>query len=71
MKCEAGESVARVLFPLGVTFLSKFYNPNLHNIVKSDRIGFKTKTPNELMDLPNFVILVCDWLRLFLSTCQN
>ena len=24
----------------------KFYNPNLHNIARSDRIGFKTKNPN-------------------------
>ena len=36
---------ARVLFPLGVTFFSKFYNPNLHNIVRSDSLGFKTKNP--------------------------
>ena len=35
----------RVLFPLGVTFYSKFYNPNLHNIAGSNRIGFKTKNP--------------------------
>ena len=38
--------MARVLFPLGVTFFSKFYNPNLHNIARSDRIGFKMKNPN-------------------------
>ena len=37
---------ARVLFPLGVTFFSKFYNPNLHNIARSDNLGFKTKNPN-------------------------
>ena len=35
---------AWVLFLLGVTFF-KFYNRNLHNIAKSDRIGFKTKKP--------------------------
>ena len=23
-----------------------FYNPNLHNIARFDRIGFKTKNPN-------------------------
>ena len=40
------ESEGPGLFPLGVTFFSKFYNPNLHNIAGSDRIGFKTKTPN-------------------------
>ena len=38
-----GESEAWVLFPLGINFFSKFYNPNLHNIARSDRIGFKTK----------------------------
>ena len=27
-------------------FFSKSYNPNLHNIARSGRIGFKTKTPN-------------------------
>ena len=37
---------SEVLFPLGVTFFSKSYNPNLHSIARSDRIGFKTKTPN-------------------------
>ena len=24
----------------------KFYNPNLHNIARSDSLGFKTKNPN-------------------------
>ena len=33
-------------FPLGVTFFSNFYNPNLHNIARSDSLGFKTKNPN-------------------------
>ena len=37
---------ARVLFPLGVTLFSKFYNPNLHNIDWSGRIGFKMKNPH-------------------------
>ena len=37
---------AWVLFPLGVNIFSKFYNPNLHNIARSDRIVFKTKNPN-------------------------
>ena len=23
-----------------------FYDPNLHNIARSDRVGFKTKNPN-------------------------
>ena len=26
----------------------KFYNPNLHNIARSDSLGFKTKNPNRL-----------------------
>ena len=43
------ESEGLVLFPLGVTFFSKFYNPNLHNIARSDRIGFKMKNPYDLM----------------------
>ena len=34
-----------VLFPLGVTFFSKFYNPNIHNIARSNNLGFKTKNP--------------------------
>ena len=29
----------------GVIFCFKFYNPNLHNITRSDRIRFKTKNP--------------------------
>ena len=29
----------------GVIFCFKFYNPNLHNIARSDRIRFKTKNP--------------------------
>ena len=37
---------SEVLFPLGVTFFSKFYNPNLHNIARSDSLGFKTKNPS-------------------------
>ena len=37
--------MALVLFPLGVTFFSRFYNTNLHNIARSDKIGFKTKNP--------------------------
>ena len=28
-----------------VIFCYKFYNPNLHNIDRSDRIRFKTKNP--------------------------
>ena len=31
----------------GVIFCFKFYNPNLHNIARSDRIRFNTKNPNE------------------------
>ena len=29
----------------GNIFFSKFYNPNLHNIARSDSLGFKTKNP--------------------------
>ena len=29
----------------GVIFCFKFYNPNVHNIARSDRIRFKTKNP--------------------------
>ena len=29
----------------GVIFCFNFYNPNQHNIVRSDRIRFKTKNP--------------------------
>ena len=29
---------AQVLFPLGVTFCFKFYNPNLHNTAWQNRI---------------------------------
>ena len=30
----------------GNIFFPKFYNPNLHNIARSDRIRFKTKNPS-------------------------
>ena len=30
-----------------VTFFSKFYNPNLHNIARSDSLGFKTINPSK------------------------
>ena len=33
--------------PTRGNIFSKFYNSNLHNIARSDRIGFKTKNPNE------------------------
>ena len=33
--------------------ISNFYNLNLHNIERSDRIGFKTKNPND--NITNFV----------------
>ena len=36
------ESGTQVLFPLGVKKKSKFFNHNLHNIARSDRIEFKT-----------------------------
>ena len=39
----------------------KFYNPNLHNIARSDRIGFKTKNPNENVYGP--VRTVCTFVR--------
>ena len=29
----------------GGNIFSKFYNPNLHNIARSDSLGFKTKNP--------------------------
>ena len=32
--------------PTGGNIFSKFYNPNLHNIARSDRIRFKTKNPS-------------------------
>ena len=32
--------------PTGGNIFSKFYNPNLHNIARSDSLGFKTKNPN-------------------------
>ena len=32
----------------------KFYNPNLHNIARSDRIRFKTKNPNIFNLVDNF-----------------
>ena len=41
--------------PTGVTFFSKFYNPNLHNIARSDRMMFKTKNPSDDF----FVVLKC------------
>ena len=31
--------------PTRGNIFSKFYNPNLHNIARSDRIGFQTKNP--------------------------
>ena len=31
--------------PTRGNIFSKFYNPNLHNIARSDRIGFMTKKP--------------------------
>ena len=34
--------------PTRVTFFSNFYNPNLHNIARSDSLGFKTKNPNNV-----------------------
>ena len=37
----------------GVIFCFKFYNPNLHNIARSDRIRFKTKNPIDLSDSLN------------------
>ena len=42
---------------IGVTFFSKFYNPNLHNIARSDRIGFKSKNPLRDVNLSNSNIL--------------
>ena len=39
------ESEAWALFPLRVTFFPKFYNPNLHNIARSDLTAFKMKNP--------------------------
>ena len=41
--------------PIRGNFFSKFYNPNLHNIARSDRIGFKTKNPNR--STTNFKLL--------------
>ena len=32
--------------PTRGNIFSKFYNPNLHNIARSDSLGFKTKNPN-------------------------
>ena len=32
--------------PTGGNIFSKFYNPNLHNIARSDRIGLNTKKPD-------------------------
>ena len=37
----------QVLFPMEVTSFSKFYNPNLHIIARSDSLGFKTENPND------------------------
>ena len=37
--------------PTRVAFFSKFYNPHLHNIARSDRIWFETKNPTEA-DIP-------------------
>ena len=33
--------------PTRGNFFSKLYNPNLHNIARSDSLGFKTKNPME------------------------
>ena len=32
--------------PTGGNIFSKFYNPNLHNIARSDSLWFKTKNPS-------------------------
>ena len=40
-ECWTCNQMAWVLFPLGVTFFSKFYNPDLHNIARSDSLGLK------------------------------
>ena len=39
------ESEDLASIPTRGNIFSKFYNPNLHNIARSDRIGFKTKNP--------------------------
>ena len=56
--CQVSEvSVKRIVLDLesevmrgpgGNFFFSKFYNPNLHNIARSDSLGFKTKNPIDL-----------------------
>ena len=33
--------------PTRGNIFSKFYNPNLHNIARSDSLEFKTKNPND------------------------
>ena len=57
---------------LGVTFFSKFYNPNLHNIPRSDRIGFKTKNPHEWIPTTttqvNWLLICCVGELFALST---
>ena len=35
----------------GVVFCFKFYNPNLHNIARSDGMRFKTKNPKDINTL--------------------
>ena len=40
------ESEGQGSIPTRGNIFSKFSNPNLHNIARPDRIGFKTKNPN-------------------------
>ena len=41
----------------GVIFCFKFYNPNLHNTARSDRIRFKTKNPIKLIGWCTFYLV--------------
>ena len=43
--------------PTGVTFVSKFYNPNLHNIARSDSLGSRRKPDCRLDYLCNFCLI--------------
>ena len=46
------ESEGQGSIPTRDNIFSKFYNSNLHNIARSDRIGFKTKNPYEQFYCP-------------------
>ena len=54
--------------PPGGNIFNIFYNTNLHNIARSDRVGFKTKNPTEVQ---TYSVNLCCFLYLNFLFYQN